>query len=1042
MWRLSSFSLRNATLIIVAIVMLAAGGIYSAFNLKQEAFPDISFPDVIITTVYPGASPTDVLTDVSKPMESAVSGVNGIQQVSSQSSEGVSTVIAEFDVNADSKQAQQDVEDAIKNVQLPATAQTPIVSRISFSAFPVLELSLEATSGNPDLRTIAQNDVIPELSNITGVGKIDLIGAPVQQVLVKLNPASLAAKNISVQAITTSLQADGLSIPTGELTIDGKSNPVRVTAPYTSLDDIKNIPLGASAAGVIHLGDVADVTLGQLQGNSIFRTDGKTSFGINIVKTPEANTVDLVNALKAKFNDINKNLPSNVKLATFLDGSTSIVTSVTGISRDALIGAVLAVIIIFLFLGNIRATIVAIVSIPLAMLISLILMYAFGISLNVLSLGGLAVATGRVVDDSIVVIENIFRRITRRTEGHLDDMTIAGAALIGTKEVSNAITSSTLTTVAVFLPLAFAAGFVSKFFVPFAYTVTFALASSLLVALTVVPLLTKWLFAHGVKEASHEFILARVYRPVLGWCLKSWVTKFATLAIVVIVFGFSLLSVSHLGSTFVPADNRGATIMVNVQMPAGTSLNITNDATMQIEQMVQNKSGVKSYETQVGTFGGNFGDLGSGATRSELATITITTNDGVDAKPIADSLRTATKNLTADGFTATVNVAIQSYGPPSGGVQIAISGNDDTQIADAANKIVNSLQSVNGITNIKSDLSNSKPEIEVQVDRNKAAAHGLNPALVANSLRGILNQQTVTQADLGSGKTSVIVYFDTSIYSNISAIQNIPVPTLTGGTVPLSSVAAITTGSSPATISRLNQQDTAQVTADITSKNAGQVNTEISNTLKNLNLPSTLTVKDIGEADNQNSAFGDLFIAMGVAVFLVLFLMIITFRSIMPPLSILCSLPVAAIGVFLALFITSQQISISVLIGMLMLIGIVVTNAIVLVDKVQQLREGQETGIPLKKKEALIEAGALRLRPILMTAVATIFALVPLATGDTQGALISQSLAIAVIGGLFTSTVLTLVVVPVVYSLIVPEHKFETHDEYFGASVTAVLTAK
>jgi HAE1 family hydrophobic/amphiphilic exporter-1 len=1061
MWRISSFALRNATVVVMAVLLLAVGGIYSALTLKQELFPDISFPIVVVTTVYPGASPNDVVNDVVKPEEALLAGVDNVTEVDSVSQEGFGEVIAQFGINTDTKAAQRNVADALRGLQLPASAQTPSVTNVGFANMPVVTLSLEAAGGSPDLRAIAQNDVVPQLSELGGVGRVDLAGAPVQQVLVKANPAALAARGVSLQALVQALQADGVAVPAGQLTLGNQTDPVRVLAPYTSLQDIENIPIAAASATApaatpsatasatvpvtsagpaaaprapVHLRDVATVTLGQIGADTITRTNGRTSFTINVIKTPQANTVQLADAVRNKLPSIQRGLPDGVRLETFVDNSLPIKNSIQGMLRDALLGALLAVLIIFVFLRNLRATLVAIVSIPLAMLVSLILMNLAGISLNIMSLGGLAVATGRVVDDSIVVIENIFRRLSRRAAGNVDGMTMAGWALVGTREVSGAITSSTLTTVAVFLPLAFASGIVSKVFVPFALTVTFALLSSLLVALTVVPLLARWLFAGKVGIREREFWLARWYRPVLSWCLTH---RPATLAAVVVVFAASLVTFRSIGTEFLPADARGAHIQVRIAMPTGTSLAVTDDAAAQLEQIIRAQTGVQSYLTTVGTRGsGSFGG-GAGAAIAEDASITVTVGDNVDAQPIADALRQQSQNLTVDGVPARVNVSLQSVAPSGGGAQVNLSSSNDADLATASQRVVDAMSGIPGLANVQSNISPSKPEVQIDVDRTKAAAYGLSPQAVSGLLRGMLNQQVAAQATLAGGKTNVILYVDTSALQSAGQLTLLPVPAPTGGTVPLGAIADVRMGYGPTNVTRVNQQDTASITADITSRNAGAINREIQRKIQALALPSSVAVAYGGEQQSLSDAFSSLEIAMLVAIFLVYILMILAFRAALPPFAILFSLPVALIGVLLALFVTRQTLNISVLIGMLMLIGIVVTNAIVLVDKVQQLRAGTDTDRPRRRDEALVEAGALRLRPILMTAVATIFALIPLALGQSEGALISQSLAIAVIGGLLTSTILTLIVVPVVFSLLVRDRPPVPPEDLLGSALGA-----
>ena len=769
----------------------------------------------------------------------------------------------------------------------------------------------------------------------------------------------------------------------------------------------------------VKLSDVATVDLANASGDSISRSNGKPSLSLIVYKTQNANTVQVADSVNAKIDELKKTLPGT-ETAVLFDQSTFIKDSLSGLIREGLLGAILAILVILIFLRSIRSTLVTAVSIPLSVLIAMILLNVFSISLNIMSLAGLAVAIGRVVDDSIVVLENIYRHHFQNGEG------LREAAFNGTREVATAITSSTITTVAVFLPLGFIAGLVSEFFRPFAVAVTVSLLASLLVALTVIPVLAMIFLKTGKARyrgdsapvhVERDTLIQKLYTPTIRLVLRNGWTKVGTLVLAVLLFGASMALVPFIGFTFI---NIGSDklLTADVTMKPGTDLQTTNKASVAIEDQIKKNPLVTNYQATLGSdtsqAEGAFGSLGS----ASVAKLTITLDPKSDVKQQAEWLRQLvsgeTKNYAIDNFT--VSTGSGNGGFNSTSFSAVVSGANYDDVLKTSDALMSRLKKVPDLVNVTSDAARAKPEIRVDVDPAKALAHGTTAAQVAGQVRNLLTSQKVTEITLDSRTYDVQATYDQNTLNNLDAIKSIKVGTVSPA--PLSEVANVTQGDGPVSITRVNQERAVTVKGTINSDSTSGVNREAQQAINDLTAPGSdaqtngTKITITGALEQQAQAFGQLGVALVVAIFLVYIVMVLTFGSLSTPFVIMFSLPLAAIGSIVALFVTGRPLGISALIGVLMLIGIVVTNAIVMLDLVEQLKDrGMSTG------EALVEGGRTRVRPIVMTALATMIALMPLVLGFSEGSIIAAELGTVVVGGLFTSTFLTLIVVPVVYSL-------------------------
>jgi HAE1 family hydrophobic/amphiphilic exporter-1 len=1035
---LTALSKRSVTLLFAAALFIA--GISAWGSLKQELLPDIDFPIVTVVTPFPGAGSSDVTEQVTKPIENAISGVARLELVQSTSSNSISLVVAQFSYGTNVKDTTAAMTEAINKANLPATA-TPTVQALNINASPVVVSSIASTGtgGLASVAEIARLEIVPELEAIDGVARVDLTGGLEQRLFVTLDPKKLAAASMTSQQVVGVLQANNLTVPSGQIPTDGSKVPVSTIGTLASEDEIgalvvgftKPAPVQPSLAPTgsfspspaasqvapaipkpITIADLGTVRTELVPTTGFGRTNGDQALTVTVSKQSNANTVEVADAVQAKLAEIGTRHKDQLTVTTVADLSVFIKESANGLVREGGLGAVFAILTIFLFLFSIRATVVAAISIPLSILTALVIMQLTGVTINIMTLGGLAVAVGRVVDDAIVVLENIYRH---RSLGE-DRRT---ASINGPREVAGAITASTLTTVAVFLPLGFVGGLVSQFFLPFALTVTFALLASLVCALTVVPVLAFFLI-RDVRAATDETgeptrsLWVRAYTPAIRFVLRGRATKLGVVAVAAILFFASAALAPLLPTQFINAGSE-ATLIVTVSPPTGATSAAVLERTIEAETILLADPEVELVQTSIPAEGDTSSQVFQSALQGRAAnsaTMTVKLEHGSDVDAASARIATALEPVKTDGYDATVS----SGGFSAGGLNVVVTGQTKADVDTATTAILASLADQPDLVNLKSNLVKATPEVQVTVDPNKAITVGMTAAQVAGQVRGALVAQNATSIQSADGQTvQVVVQLDPEAVASVDDLKILPVGTV--ATVPLQTIATVEQVEVQGSITRIDQRPAASITAEIAGDDTGAVSKSVQAELDALEaagaFPPGTTAELAGVSQQQSEAFGGLFASMGVAVLLVYVMMVLTFNSLVTPFIILFTLPLATIGAFPALYLTGRPIGVSALIGFLMLIGIVVTNAIVLLDLVERLRaEGHST------KDALIEGGRTRVRPILMTAIATILALVPLAAGFNEGSIIAAELGTVVIGGLFSSTFLTLLVIPVVYSLV------------------------
>ncbi|GIG29251.1 efflux RND transporter permease subunit [Cellulomonas marina] len=1010
MTRLARLSLANRAVVALATVILIVAGVLSTTSLKQELIPSLEIPLAVVVTPLPGAAPDVVERQVTEVVEGAVSGVEGLEGTESTSSNSLSVVSVELAYGTDLQVAQQDLQQALARVasRLPADV-TPTVITGSIDQLPVVQLAVAAPQlDEQELATRVEEEVLPQLLGVEGVREATLSGAREVRVEIVPDPMALAAAGVGFDAVSAALQANGVVIPAGTIVDGQRSLNVVVGQRLSSVEDIAAIALPAGGpGGPVVLGDVATVAVAAVPATSYARTNGQASVAVAITKTPDGNTVSVSHDVRDLIPQMEASLGEDAAIDVVFDQAPFIEKSIEDLSTEGLLGLIFAVIVIMLFLLSLRSTLVTAISIPLSLLMAMIGLSVGGYSLNILTLGALTVAVGRVVDDSIVVIENIKRHL-----GYGEPK--AQAILTAVREVAGAVTSSTITTAAVFVPIGIVGGQVGELFRPFAFTVAVALLASLLVSLTIIPVLAYWFLRapsvdqserDRVEERERHGLLQRSYLPVLRAALGHPVI---TLVIAAAVLGGTLAASTRLETNFI-GDAGQNTLSVNQQLPAGTSLDVTDAAARQVEQAIAELEGVQTYQVTVGSGGNGLQTafLGGGG-GSNTATFAITTDLDADQALVEQDLRAVVADLDDVG-ELTVTTGQAGFGLPP--VEVVVRAGDDQTLREAADLVAEAMGEVQGTTDVVNNLASDAPAVQIQVDRQAAAQAGTSETAIGQAMAGLLRGAPIGQADIAGRTTDVVVLLGQAP-TDVQALRATPIPTATGA-VPLGQVAEVSEVQQPTSLTRQDGVRTAAVTATATDQNLGGITTRLQEQLDALDLPEGAEAEIGGVSAEQQSAFADLYLALLASIAIVYLVMVATFRSLLQPLILLVSVPFAATGALALLLATGTPLGVPSMIGLLMLVGIVVTNAIVLIDLVNQKREQGLSVI-----DAVIEGSRYRLRPILMTAAATIGALTPMALGLTGGSVfISQPLALVVIGGLTTSTLLTLVLVPVLYNL-------------------------
>lgn len=1015
------FVLKNKLAVALLTIIVLGFGAYSTSRMNMETIPDISIPIITVTTVYPGATPEQVMEEISEPMEKALANLEGIENVYSNSYANVSAVQVEYKYGIDLKDAEKEIKSIIEKIKLPEAADKPNVARVSVNAFPILALSISSdTEDIAELTTTVEEIIVPKFEGIDGVASVSVSGQHINKVQLTFDEPKMASLGISAENVKKLIQANNVRIPLGMFPFEDKEQSIVIDGKVATVEGLKNliipaIPTQEHPYPFIRLGEIASIEhVGEVE--SISRTNGRDAITLQIVKAQDANTLEVVNEAKKLAQELQSSV-QGLKIDVTLDQGAPIEQSVSTMMNKALIGAGVAVVVILAFLRDIKSTVISVISIPLSLLIALIILYSLDITLNMMTLGAMTIAIGRVIDDSIVVVENIYRRL------HLRNEPLYGRALIqsATVEMFKPILSSTLVTIAVFLPLVFVGGMIGELFLPFALTISSALLASLIVAITVVPALSHSLFKkklykekRGAGHRSSKSMLAKYYQKALNWTLNH---KFITSFLAFGLFAASLSLIPVVGFSFLPEEQQKMLYITYTPAPGETEETTIRNVS-EVEQVMLKRNDVKIVQLSIGQSGNMM--MGMGGTDGALMFLIFDENTE-NFDQVTAEIENYLANLNHSGKWKNQNFNMSST---NNELSYTIYANHQEDLEEAANEIQTVMKDSEYLKDVSTSLSRRFDEYTLKVNEQALLQYQISVAQIAYLLNPQLSEEVLTTIEKDGKDINVIIQKEKNLPGSFEELLQLQLPTPSGEMVAIGDIAKVEKGTVLNNISRSKGKFYATVSGTITSKDVTKASADVEKRLDKLKFPKGVEMETSGVLKDMKEAFIKLGLACLAAVAIVYFILVVTFSEGLAPFAILFSLPFAVIGALGFLWMFDQTISVSVMMGLLMLIGIVVTNAIVLVDRVVHMEYDG-----MKMRDAILEAASTRLRPILMTAIATMGALIPLLFEEAGGGLISKGLAITVIGGLFSSTVLTLFIVPIVYELL---------SKFFGKNRRAI----
>lgn len=988
-------------MVVLAIIAL---GLVSLRNLAIDLFPKIDLPIAVVATSYQGAAPEEIEKLISRPIEASLSTIQGIDTVSSQSQANSSLVMLQFKTGTNMDNALIDVREKVDQIKgmLPEDATDPSVLRFDPNQMPIITLGL--TGASPEkLQEIADTNIIPFLERENGVASVSVAGGKTREILVELNRANLARYGIGTSQVVQAINAENKSAVAGSVPKGVQDVQIRVKGEYTSVEDIGRTLIHLPGGGQIQVSDIADINDTFKKQSSLTLVDGAQALVLSVQRQSDANTVAVADNVDKAVSRLQQDLPQGIELKKVSDTSIFIRQSIDSVVSNMLSGGLLAVFILILFLRSIRSTFVIALSMPIAIISTFTLMYFTGQTLNIISMGGLALGIGMMVDNSIVILENIF---TYRQKG----MSMKEAAIKGAAELASAVIASTMTTLVVFLPIVFVQGLTSDIFRPLALTVCFSLIASLVVAITLIPMLSSKIVSQKKIVQSEKKgwyvrffgLFVSGYKRILRWALgHRKTTVFAT--ILLLVGSFFLFP--FIGMEFMPGGDQGQ-IQISVQTPSGTSLEETKKVADEVAALL------KPYESIIDTASESIGGGGPFGGGANSATFTIQLIRATERDMTTTAMMQELTDAVTDIPGAEITVSAMESGFGAGSpIQIKLNGQEQDVLEEVASQVVWLISDIHGVYNAESSAAEGNAELNISIDRSLAATYGLSYQQIMNEISLAMNGQLATQYREGGSEYDVRVILPEAERDSISALNALTIQSQTGQLVPLSAVAQFQQLQGPVMIQRENQQRQINVTADLAGRDLGSVSTEIEQALQKMNFSEGYTYSMGGETEEMMSAFADLAIALVFSIFLVYVVMAVQFESLLYPFIIMFAMPTTFVGVLFGLFITGTPLSVTALIGVIMLAGIVVNNAIILVDYINiQRRYG------LERHEAIMQGAPSRLRPIFMTTLTTVLGLLPLALGIGEGAEMQAPLAIVVIFGLSCSTIFTLLLVPVMYT--------------------------
>ncbi len=990
----------------IVLAILALGAV-SLRSLTVDLFPKIDLPVAVVATTYDDAAPQEVENLISRPIESAVSTVEGIETVQSQSQSGSSLVMLMFSNGTDLDQALLDVRESVDQVKgmLPDSAGEPNIMRFNPDQMPVMWVGLTGQDAAA-LTEVADDQVVPFFERQGGVGSVSVEGGKEREIQLILDESKLQQYGVTTQSIVQSLNSTNQSASVGTVEKGNKDLQLRITGEFSSVEDIKQTIVQTEAGATIYVEDVAKVKDGFKEQSSLTFVNGKPSVVLSVLKKTDSNTVEVATNIEDSIKEIKQELPSDVNLDVIIDTSDFIQMSIDSVVQNILIGGIISIFILLLFLKSIRATIVIGLSIPIAIITTFTLMYFTGETLNILTLGGLALGLGMMVDSSIVILEHIY---SFRQKGY----SLKDSAIKGASELAPAVIASTTTTLVVFLPIIYVEGIASDLFTPLALAVSFSLITSLVVAVTLVPMLSSKLLKKAIKDGGRRYWFDRFldwindrYRSILKWVLGH--RKTSVFVTILAIVG-SLALTPFIGAEFIPSADQGQ-MEVRIETASGSSLKHTEEVVEKVNKELEAfDSVIETNYVSVG--GGGFAGAGGGGANQATYTMQLIPSSEREktTNAVVQEMDEALQDIPGAEITVSSMDSGMSMGEP---IQIKLKGPEHEVLTELADQVVDEISTVDGIYNPESAASDGVPQMNITVDKDKAAMYGLTQEQVLGQVQLQFTGQVATKYREDGQEMDVSLMYPEDQRSSIEDLHDMKIQTMQGSTISLDEVAEFKQMSGPVSLLRENQQPQMNVTSQIVDRDLGSISSDVESVLASMNLPEGYSYEIGGQSQDMTDSFTDLAIALVFSIFLVYAVMAIQFENFLFPLIIMFAMPATVIGVMLGLFIADIPLSIPAFIGIIMLAGIVVNNSIVLVDYINLLRKKGKD-----RYEAILEAGPSRLRPIAMTTLTTILAMVPLALALGEGAETQQPLAVTIIFGLGVSSIFTLLLIPVIYTL-------------------------
>ncbi len=1005
--------MRVSVLMLVAFILLM--GSVALFRLNIDLLPKMNVPVAVVNTSLPGAGPLEIEALITKPLEEAVAMVHNMKRVSSVSAEGYSMIIVEFNDGTNMDFATLEMRekiDLIKNY-LPEDAMEPMVLKIDPNAIPIMLIGVSGDADLGELKELAETKIKPRLERLTGVASVSTTGGYEDIIEIKVEPLRLNAYGLTLQQLAGLLRAENLNLPIGEIVDGSIGKLVRTVGEFKDLEEIRGLPIPTPLGGIVSLKDIAEVNIVKANQQQVVKIQGEEGIRLTLQKQPVANTLQVANRVNAELEGLQQEL-KDISLQSIIDQSQFIKDAIGNVAQTAVYGGILAVVVLYIFLKSIKTTLIIGLSIPISVIGTFAMMYFSGITLNILSLGGFALGVGMLVDNGIVVIENIYRY---KEEGSPPEE----AAILGTQEVAMAVSASTLTTVAVFLPIVFVEGMTAQIFKELALTVTYALLASLLISLTLVPMLASRMMDKAVKtDMEHKKSrlnhfdgifrgLIRRYRRLMRWSLTH---RRTVVSAALILFLSAAYILTIVGAEYFPEFDEG-TFNIDIRLPQGANLADTETLTDKVEEIVEGYPEVEAIFTNIG--GGD----------GMLATDSLRANRGIidgrlvpqrdrdkSTAEVVEEIRTKLQDIVGAEISITSSSTMMMAGFGGAAVEVEVRGDDLELLKEVSLDIIKLVEGVEGTREVESNFSEGRPQLEMRLKRQEAARYGLQSAQVATIVRGYLEGVTATSFRLEGKEASVIVKGEDYLKEGIGNFLQAPIPTPLGITVPLQQIGELIESKGPNVIRRTDQVRAISISASILNRDLNSVVSDIQRGMAAYSMPEGFSYYFRGQREQLIEAFGSLYLVVILAIILVYMILASLFQSFLHPFTIMFSVPLAFTGAAIGLLVTGKPVSVPALIGAVVLAGIVVNNGIVLIDYINILRQQEK-----ERGEAIIEAGETRVRPIMMTTLTTVLGLLPLAIGYGEGAEAQAPMAIVVIGGLSLATLLTLVVIPVIYSL-------------------------